>query len=210
VKNLNVYAPFILIFLCGVFFIYSYAKNISINWIMVGAIGTVVINWSVIFLLSPKNDTTGFVRNGSSPFGNTKSQYVYIVSLFCMVLTDTEGMYFKDYIGSVIAIAGVSLCIWSHFHLGREGHKLIQSGPYGIVRHPIYSGLLLLPIACNVFNGLNSLTLFGILGKAVLIYYLVLAYNKINAEEDLLSKKFGEDWKKFAFHTPQKLIPMIY
>ena len=51
----------------------------------------------------------------------------------------------------VLCIAGLAFCIWARFTLGRNwsgvvtfkgGHELITRGPYALVRHPIYTGLL--------------------------------------------------------------------
>src|SRR5881394_1868911 len=55
------------------------------------------------------------------------------------------------WIGVVLCVAGFAFCIWARFTLGRNwsgvvtlkgGHKLITNGPYALVRHPIYIGLL--------------------------------------------------------------------
>src|SRR5437762_12401394 len=53
--------------------------------------------------------------------------------------------------GVVLCLAGLSFCIWARAILGRnwsgtitlkEGHELIERGPYQLVRHPIYTGLI--------------------------------------------------------------------
>jgi protein-S-isoprenylcysteine O-methyltransferase Ste14 len=55
-------------------------------------------------------------------------------------------------LGTALVAAGLALAVWARLHLGRnwsgrvavkEDHALIRTGPYAIVRHPIYSGLLL-------------------------------------------------------------------
>src|SRR5271167_986395 len=54
--------------------------------------------------------------------------------------------------GAAITAGGLLFSVWARRHLGKnwrqavtlkEGHELIRSGPYALVRHPIYSGLLL-------------------------------------------------------------------
>src|SRR5271165_6640566 len=54
--------------------------------------------------------------------------------------------------GAAITAGGLLFAVWARRHLGKnwsqevtlkEGHELITSGPYGLVRHPIYTGLLL-------------------------------------------------------------------
>ncbi len=54
--------------------------------------------------------------------------------------------------GILLVAGGLSLAVWARRHLGRnwsswvtvkDGHALVRTGPYRLVRHPIYSGLLL-------------------------------------------------------------------
>jgi protein-S-isoprenylcysteine O-methyltransferase Ste14 len=55
-----------------------------------------------------------------------------------------------------VATAGFSFCWWARIHLGRlwsgfitrkEGHRVVDTGPYRIVRHPIYTGVLIAALA---------------------------------------------------------------
>jgi protein-S-isoprenylcysteine O-methyltransferase Ste14 len=55
------------------------------------------------------------------------------------------------WLGAVVTIAGLLFAIWAREHLGsnwsrsvtiKQGHELITSGPYAVVRHPIYTGIL--------------------------------------------------------------------
>lgn len=54
--------------------------------------------------------------------------------------------------GAALTAAGLLFSVWARVHIGRnwsgvvtikQGHELVESGPYALVRHPIYSGLLL-------------------------------------------------------------------
>jgi protein-S-isoprenylcysteine O-methyltransferase Ste14 len=55
------------------------------------------------------------------------------------------------YVLACLVLAGISFTWWGRIHLGRfwsnaithkEGHQVIDTGPYGLVRHPIYTGLI--------------------------------------------------------------------
>ncbi|HEX3860116.1 MAG TPA: isoprenylcysteine carboxylmethyltransferase family protein [Stellaceae bacterium] len=55
-------------------------------------------------------------------------------------------------IGALLTAAGLVLAFWARWHLGRnwssivmvkDQHTLIRTGPYRVVRHPIYTGLLI-------------------------------------------------------------------
>src|SRR4029077_2537282 len=59
--------------------------------------------------------------------------------------------YLPFWLGPAVTIAGLLFAVWAREHLGRnwsrsvtikQGHELISSGPYGVVRHPIYTGIL--------------------------------------------------------------------
>jgi protein-S-isoprenylcysteine O-methyltransferase Ste14 len=50
-----------------------------------------------------------------------------------------------------LVVAGFGFCWWARLHLGRlwsglvtlkEGHHIVDTGPYGLVRHPIYTGVM--------------------------------------------------------------------
>jgi protein-S-isoprenylcysteine O-methyltransferase Ste14 len=111
-------------------------------------------------------------------------------------------------IAVILALCGFSFAIWARQHIGRywsarvtlkEGHQLIESGPYGVVRHPIYSGLLLSMAATVMTIG----TVQSLFGYAVLVAALVF---KLAAEERLLTANFGEAYKEYQMRV-KALIP---
>jgi len=76
------------------------------------------------------------------------------------------------WIGVVLVAAGLLFAVWARVHLGRnwsggvtvkEDHALVRSGPYRIVRHPIYTGLILAflgsAIALGQWRGVASVLL---------------------------------------------------
>lgn len=79
--------------------------------------------------------------------------------------------------------------------------SLVTSGPYEIIRHPMYSGILLFALVSII----NYTTLFRLLG--LLILTLIVLY-KVHLEEDYLEGKFGE-YKHYRIKT-KKLIPYLY
>ena len=68
-----------------------------------------------------------------------------------------------------LAVAGFSFCWWARLHLGtlwsanvarKAEHRVIASGPYALVRHPIYTGIILASIATLLMRG-TALSLAG-------------------------------------------------
>jgi len=58
----------------------------------------------------------------------------------------------RQWLGLAVVVAGLLFSVWGRRHLGsnwsvsvtlKDGHELVRSGPYALVRHPIYSGCLL-------------------------------------------------------------------
>jgi protein-S-isoprenylcysteine O-methyltransferase Ste14 len=90
---------------------------------------------------------------------------------------------------------------WSGNVTFKEGHELIQSGPYRYVRHPIYSALLLM--------GLGSVLLYAqTFGFALMGFVLVVFVAKMRLEEKLMTEHFGEQYVDYRRHV-KALIPFI-
>ncbi len=114
--------------------------------------------------------------------------------------------------GWMLVAAGFVLAGWARICLRRyysgriqvgSSHSLIQSGPYQIIRHPAYAGMLL--VALGVALGYAS----GIGLLAILILLLPgLAY-RIAMEERLLSSRFGAEFDGYRNKT-RKLIPGVW
>jgi len=107
---------------------------------------------------------------------------------------------------------GLALRAWSIARLGRfftvdvaihRDHALLTSGPYAWVRHPSYSGLLLMFAALGVaFENYLSI------GVLLVPIGLALA-RRIAVEEQALAAAFGDEWTAYAART-RRLIPFVY
>ena len=104
---------------------------------------------------------------------------------------DNEAKWLID-----VAIAlGFGFCWWARLHLGKlwsanvtrkEGHQVIDTGPYGLVRHPIYTGVLLAAFATAVLQG----TLLALIGAVLMTGAW---YWKARIEENFLRQELGKD-----------------
>ena len=140
-----------------------------------------------------------------------------IIPLFYFV---TGQPAFADYgfrpwlgwLGLVLMIAALAFLYETHRQLGRfwsvtldtrKKHKLIDTGLYAYVRHPMYGGFWLLAFAqaCLLANWIAGLS--GIVGWGIL-YFL-----RVGREEQLMIETFGDDYRDYMRRT-KRVIPLIY
>ncbi len=88
-------------------------------------------------------------------------------------------------IGAVLFVAGLALAIWARVIIGRNWGmpttqraepELVTAGPYGLIRHPIYTGILLALVGTALAMSLIGLAIALILGT-----YFVYAARARNA-----------------------------
>jgi len=111
------------------------------------------------------------------------------------------------YVLAIVVLLGISFTWWARIHLGRfwsnaithkEGHRIIDTGPYGLVRHPIYTGLITGMLATGIAVG----TVTAILG-AILISAGM--WQKARMEEVFLMTELGAD----AYGSYRRRVPML-
>lgn len=115
-------------------------------------------------------------------------------------------------VGIVIFSAGEALRVWSKVALGRyftytvqtsSDQPVITSGPYRFVRHPSYTGILLIAIGAGAVWG-------NWLGLAVLtLMTLVAVVYRIYVEEKALLEELGDRYRTYAEHH-KRLIPFVW
>jgi protein-S-isoprenylcysteine O-methyltransferase Ste14 len=110
----------------------------------------------------------------------------------------------------VIAASGVGLACWARYLLGKnwssvvqikQGHELIEAGPYRYLRHPIYTGLLIAFIGTAIKVG-------DIRGIFSILIVFASFWRKLRMEERMLGDAFGEAYAAYRKRT-HALIPGI-
>jgi protein-S-isoprenylcysteine O-methyltransferase Ste14 len=114
------------------------------------------------------------------------------------------------WLGLLITALGLGFAMWARIHLGRnwsgtvtvkDDHELIRSGPYGLVRHPIYSGLLLAILGTALaFGEWRGLLAFGCLSVAFVL--------KLRREESFMAEAFPTEYPRYRTEVPA-LIPFV-
>ncbi|MBN1405437.1 MAG: isoprenylcysteine carboxylmethyltransferase family protein [Candidatus Omnitrophica bacterium] len=99
-------------------------------------------------------------------------------------------------------LAGLLLRVWANGYAIKL-EKLTTSGPYAIVRHPLYLGTVLLTAG---FVIMLNLYYFGFL---FLIIMAAVYYNTVKKEEKMLEQKFKNEYIDYVKHVPA-IIPTIF
>jgi protein-S-isoprenylcysteine O-methyltransferase Ste14 len=114
-------------------------------------------------------------------------------------------------VGVVTTLVGVAFAIWARVTLGanwsgmvtvKEGHTLIRRGPYCIVRHPIYTGLLAAVAGTALVYGLIR----GLVALPIVAFGFWL---KIRTEERFMVQEFGEQYLSYQ-HEVRALVPFLF
>jgi len=115
------------------------------------------------------------------------------------------------YTGLALTVVGLGFALWARFAIGRnwgglitvqEGHKVVRTGPYAVVRHPIYSGFMLATLGTAI--------VFGKVGGLVATALVVLSWGyKSRLEERFMIEQFGAEYEDYRHHV-KALIPGIW
>jgi protein-S-isoprenylcysteine O-methyltransferase Ste14 len=107
------------------------------------------------------------------------------------------------WMGAAIAFLGALFAIWARWTIGKDwsaevqikhGHELIRTGPYGRIRHPIYTGLLTAVAGTAIVTG----QVRSILGFLIILTGFI---RKAKKEESFLYEKFGPAFTEHLRHT---------
>jgi protein-S-isoprenylcysteine O-methyltransferase Ste14 len=147
--------------------------------------------WPIVFLT-----TIGFAGMGIvlwKPFPlNVSPQMAFLIMV----------------VGALLYFPGVGLYLWglvtmrSQFGvsglLGAElyrEHELITSGPFAIIRHPMYAGVLL--------AATGALLIFRTWAMGVFMPMSLVVVLRAQREENLLEQEFGDEWRSYASKVPK-------
>jgi protein-S-isoprenylcysteine O-methyltransferase Ste14 len=110
--------------------------------------------------------------------------------------------------GVIMGILSLMLYAWSRLTLGsawssslrmQEEHQLVDTGPYAVVRHPIYLSMILF------MTGITLIT-----ASWILIAFLVISFAdlmvRIPKEEQMMIEEFGKEYEEYRLRTG-KLLP---
>jgi protein-S-isoprenylcysteine O-methyltransferase Ste14 len=113
--------------------------------------------------------------------------------------------------GLCLTVAGCVFAVWARARLGsnwsgtvtrKQGHELVRGGPYAVVRHPIYCGLLLALLGTALARG-------QVRSLIALVPAFVGWSMKARIEERFLVEEFGGDYVRYR-RAVKQLIPFLF
>jgi protein-S-isoprenylcysteine O-methyltransferase Ste14 len=119
--------------------------------------------------------------------------------------------FWPFWLGAAVTVSGLLFAVWAREHLGRnwssqvsikQDHELITTGPYAVVRHPIYTGILV------GFLGL-AIALSEVRGFVVFVLFFLVFWAKLSKEEQWMRSQFGETYAKYV-HRTAALVPYLF
>jgi protein-S-isoprenylcysteine O-methyltransferase Ste14 len=114
-------------------------------------------------------------------------------------------------VGLALLLTGLGFSVLARARLGRnwsgtvtlkQDHELIRSGPYALVRHPIYTGLLLALLGTAIVIGRWRALI-------ALVLFLVGIMIKMRKEERFMADAFGEAYARYRAEVPA-LLPFLF
>ena len=114
------------------------------------------------------------------------------------------------WLGAAVTVAGFLFAVWAREHLGRnwsrsvtikQGHELITTGPYAVVRHPIYTGIL------TGFLGM-AIAVSEVRGFIAFAIMFLALWAKFRMEEKWMRSQFGETYAAYSRKTAA-LVPYL-
>jgi protein-S-isoprenylcysteine O-methyltransferase Ste14 len=115
--------------------------------------------------------------------------------------------------GSLLYFPGLLFLLWARLTLGKnyfvstgfsaqlfKDHQLITSGPFAIVRHPMYAGLIL--------AAMGSLLIYATWSTVYFACFAPLMFFRARREEQVLAKEFGKQWIEYSGRVPA-FIPRV-
>jgi len=106
-------------------------------------------------------------------------------------------------LGAGLTLIGLLFTVWARIFLGRNwsgvvtikaDHELVTGGPYGLVRHPIYSGLALAIVGTALAIGEWR----GVLAVALAF---IAFFQRILVEERFMRQQFGAAYDEYALRV---------
>jgi protein-S-isoprenylcysteine O-methyltransferase Ste14 len=178
------------------------------------------LSWCVSELLGParwqgSKEAQNRDRGSTMLLAASTGTGVLFFFLFPVLIPRTTIAFFAQFVfwgGVLVVVLGTGLRWWAIRFLGKSftgsvvveaSQQLVQSGPYRLVRHPSYTGILLVVfgfgLMVNNWASLLSITIGMFIG---LLYRILI-------EEEAMKQHFGRAYEEYMANT-KRLVPLLF
>ncbi|TRO50582.1 isoprenylcysteine carboxylmethyltransferase family protein [Candidatus Bathyarchaeota archaeon] len=106
-------------------------------------------------------------------------------------------------IGLFLAVAGGIICAYWYIYWNQNFKgELITDGMYGVVRHPFYTGFILMALGITIAVPMYETRFLAVMTLAVMYVF-------IPREEQQLIQEYGEEYREYMKKVKYRLIPYI-
>lgn len=158
-----------------------------------------------------------FIKKGRVPWSRELGIRAAVVAVVIVLIhlgavggrnLDTDA--WRAGLGLVLFALGLGFAIWARVNIGRNwgtpmtqkvNPELVTSGPYHLVRHPIYSGILVAGLGTAVALSWQWLIAVALAG----IYFVY----SVTVEERYMDEQFPDTYPTYK-HTTKMLLPFIF
>jgi len=133
--------------------------------------------------------------------------FTLFVFLIFPQLLDWAKLFIPDWLrwcGVLLAVISLAMFIWVHINLGsnysialriKDQHRLIESGPYRWIRHPMYTAFFILHISAFLLTDNWFIGITWISGLTAIVFF------RIDREEKMMLDRFGDDYIAYMKRT---------
>jgi len=148
------------------------------------------------------------IATGTAHFTNFGLIFTYFGLVFSRGLLPPSTLL--DWAAAALSVIGLGIAIWARVYLGRnwsprpaakEQHELVTTGPYAYVRHPIYTGLILMALGAALTG--------RIWGIGIFIVASLFLVSRIGPEEQIMLDLFPAAYPLYQRRT-KRLIPWVW
>lgn len=148
--------------------------------------------------LPPATGIAGSLRE--LRYHESSRQSIGVILLLVLALTAQPTVLLAA-IGLPLALIGIAIRLWASGYI-MKNEQLAQEGPYALVRHPLYTGNVLILLGFVLAHG--TWWAYAVAALFFWFYYPTA----IDYEDHKLRRIFGEEWERWAPNVPA-LIPTM-
>ncbi|KAF8635691.1 hypothetical protein AX15_000316 [Amanita polypyramis BW_CC] len=198
------------------------------------------ITYTAPIVLPQKEEQVSFRDGPISMRQMIKGKYVFWIMSILEAGTILKGLLTRrevmplyltatSIVGAILVVGGAYLRYRCYKTMGsmftfevtiQENHRLVKDGPYGVVRHPSYTGAIavmsgsllwyLTPGSFTYESTALARKIFVIAVAGVLIVAASFIPRRIGKEDEMLRERFGAEWDDWTQRVRYKLIPGVY